>query len=60
MPLKNTDLPLSEIARQLNVSHIVEGSVLRVGDRVRISALYDPLRSDPRFTDLLKRMGLEE
>ena len=35
MPLKNTDLPLSEIARQLNVSHIVGGSVLRVTDLLK-------------------------
>jgi adenylate cyclase len=30
--------PVAEIARELNVDAVVEGSVLRVGDRVRITA----------------------
>ena len=34
---KGTDKPLSQIARELNVDGIVEGSVLRSGDRIRIS-----------------------
>jgi TolB-like protein/DNA-binding winged helix-turn-helix (wHTH) protein len=41
---KKTDKSLPEIARELNVDAIVEGSVLRVGDRVRITAqlIYAP------------------
>ncbi|NVM56954.1 MAG: tetratricopeptide repeat protein, partial [Desulfobacterales bacterium] len=35
---KETDKSLPEIARELNVDAVVEGSVLRVGDRVKITA----------------------
>lgn len=35
---KNANKPLPEIAQELNVDAIVEGSVLRSGDRVRITA----------------------
>ena len=35
---KDTDRPLPEIARELGVTGIVEGSVVRDGDRVRITA----------------------
>lgn len=35
---KGTRLPLREIARQLNVDAVVEGTVLRSGNRVRITA----------------------
>ena len=38
MRYKGTRPPLSEIARELNVDGVVEGSVLRVGKHVRISA----------------------
>ncbi len=38
MRYKKTDKPLPEIARELGVDGIVEGSVLRSGDRVRITA----------------------
>ncbi len=38
MHFKGTDKALPEIARQLNVDAIIEGSVLRSGDRVRITA----------------------
>ena len=38
MRYKKTDKPLPQIARELGVEGIVEGSVLRVGDRVRITA----------------------
>jgi len=37
MRFKGTHLPLSEIARELRVDGAVEGSALRVGDRVRIT-----------------------
>jgi TolB-like protein/tetratricopeptide (TPR) repeat protein len=35
---KNTNLPLVEIAEQLGVSHVLEGSVRRTGNNVRITA----------------------
>ena len=35
---KKTDKPISQIARELDVDVLVEGSVMRVGDRVRITA----------------------
>jgi TolB-like protein/DNA-binding winged helix-turn-helix (wHTH) protein/Flp pilus assembly protein TadD len=38
MAYKDTSKPLAEIARELHVDAVVEGSVLREGDRVRISA----------------------
>jgi TolB-like protein/lipoprotein NlpI len=38
MRYKDTDKSLPEIARELNVDAIVEGSVLRAGERVRITA----------------------
>lgn len=38
MRYKGSDKPLLEIARELNVDGLVEGSVLRAGDRVRITA----------------------
>ena len=38
MQYKHTQKPLDQIARELNVDAIVEGSVVRAGDRVRISA----------------------
>ena len=38
MRYKKTEKSLPEIARELNVDAIVEGSVLRSGDRVRITA----------------------
>jgi TolB-like protein/DNA-binding winged helix-turn-helix (wHTH) protein len=37
MPYKSVHKPLAEIARDLNVQAVVEGSVFRSGDRVRIS-----------------------
>ena len=38
MQFKGTKKPLPEIARQLNVDALVEGTVMRSGDRVRITA----------------------
>jgi TolB-like protein/DNA-binding winged helix-turn-helix (wHTH) protein/Tfp pilus assembly protein PilF len=37
MPYKGAQTPLAQIARDLNVQAVVEGSVFRSGDRVRIS-----------------------
>ena len=38
MAYKGTRKPLSEIARELHVDAVVEGTVLRAGNRVRITA----------------------
>jgi len=38
MQYKDSKKPLPEIARELHVDAVVEGSVLRAGDKVRISA----------------------
>lgn len=38
MQYKGTKKPLPQIARELNVDGVVEGSVVRAGDRVRLSA----------------------
>src|SRR5205823_808478 len=38
MRYKNTKLPLKDIARELGVQAVVEASVLRAGDRIRITA----------------------
>ena len=38
MTYKGTRKPLSEIARELNADAVVEGTVMRVGSRVRITA----------------------
>lgn len=38
MAYKGTRKPLSEIARELNVDAVVEGTVMRVGNQVRITA----------------------
>jgi TolB-like protein/DNA-binding winged helix-turn-helix (wHTH) protein/Tfp pilus assembly protein PilF len=43
---KETKLPLPEIAKQLGVDVVVEGKVLRSGDRVRITAQLIDARSD--------------
>jgi TolB-like protein len=49
MRYKKSDKSLPEIARELNVDAIVEGSVVRSGDRVRITA---QLISAPNDTNL--------
>jgi len=46
MRFKNTEEPLPEIAKQLNVDAVVEGSVLKVGEKVRITAQLIEARSD--------------
>ncbi|NNE06878.1 MAG: adenylyl cyclase, partial [Xanthomonadales bacterium] len=43
---KSTDIPVPEIARQLNVAHVLEGSVRKSGDRIRITAQLIEARSD--------------
>jgi TolB-like protein/DNA-binding winged helix-turn-helix (wHTH) protein/Tfp pilus assembly protein PilF len=46
MHYKGSHQPLPEIARELNVEAVVEGSVIRSGDRVRITAQLLEARSD--------------
>jgi eukaryotic-like serine/threonine-protein kinase len=46
MQFKHTSLPVSEIARKLDVDAVVEGSVLQSGNRVRVTA-----RLVPAFTE---------
>jgi TolB-like protein/DNA-binding winged helix-turn-helix (wHTH) protein/Tfp pilus assembly protein PilF len=46
MAYKGTRRPLSQIARELHVDAVVEGTVLRVGDRVRITAELVQVSSD--------------
>ncbi|HEV8238711.1 MAG TPA: protein kinase [Thermoanaerobaculia bacterium] len=45
MRYRGSDKPLPEIASELGVDHILQGSVLRAGDRVRISLQL--VRADP-------------
>ena len=46
MLFKDTKLPVTEIARQLNVDFVLEGSVARSGQRVRITAQLIDARND--------------
>lgn len=46
MQFKHTSLPLSEIARKLDVDAVVEGSVLQSGNRVRVTARLIPASSE--------------
>jgi TolB-like protein/DNA-binding winged helix-turn-helix (wHTH) protein/Flp pilus assembly protein TadD len=46
MPYKRARKPLPQIARELDVDAVVEGTVLRVGDRVRITAQLIEARDD--------------
>jgi TolB-like protein/Tfp pilus assembly protein PilF len=43
---KGKDIKLAEVARQLNVAHILEGSVRKSGNQVRITAQLIEARSD--------------
>ena len=46
MQFKDTKKPVSQIARSLNVDAVVEGSVMRSGDRVRITAQLIEAKTD--------------
>ncbi len=65
MRYKNTDKSLPEIAKSLNVDAVVEGSVQRVGDRVKISARLLQARTDQELwarsyeRDLSDVLGLQ-
>ena len=43
---KGKDVKLADVARELNVAHILEGSVRKAGNRVRITAQLIEARSD--------------
>ncbi len=43
---KGKDIKLSQVAKELNVAHILEGSVRKAGNRVRITAQLIEARSD--------------
>jgi len=43
---KGKDIPVSEIANALNVTHVLEGSVRKDGNRIRITAQLIEARSD--------------
>ncbi len=49
MAYKGVHKPLSEIARELNVDAVVEGSVLRSGERVRIDAQLIQMPADKQI-----------
>lgn len=46
---KGKDLLLADVARQLNVAHVLEGSVRKSGDRLRITAQLIDARTDTRL-----------
>jgi TolB-like protein len=43
---KGKDVPIPAIAEQLNVAHILEGSVRKAGDRIRVTAQLIDARTD--------------
>jgi TolB-like protein/tetratricopeptide (TPR) repeat protein len=65
LQLKGTKLSIQEIARRVKVRHVVEGSVQREGDHVRISAmLVDASQDHPIWANTYERdfqnvLGLE-
>lgn len=55
-PFKTKSIPLSEIASQLNVDIILEGSVNKSGDRIRINArLVDVRNNHTLWTEVYER-----
>ncbi len=54
--LKGSSLDVTEIARKLGVTHVIEGSVRKAGDRVRISAqLIDGATGDQLWAERYDR-----
>ena len=43
---KGKDVKLAQVAKELNVAHILEGSVRKAGNKVRITAQLIEARSD--------------
>jgi TolB-like protein/Flp pilus assembly protein TadD len=60
MRFRNTDKSLPEIARSLNVDAVVEGSVQRVGDRVKVSARLLQARTDQELWAHSYERGLSD
>ena len=58
MQYKKTKKSLREIASELNVEGIIEGTVQRSGDRMRITAQLIDGRTDPHFVGQQLREGL--
>jgi len=60
MRYKDTQKPLSQIARELNVDAIVEGSVIRTGNAVRLTAqLIDPSTDQHLWAESYER-GMQD
>jgi adenylate cyclase len=56
MKYKGTSKPVSEIGRELRVGNILEGSVRKVGERVRINVqLVDPSDEEPKWSQQYDR-----
>jgi TolB-like protein/DNA-binding winged helix-turn-helix (wHTH) protein/Tfp pilus assembly protein PilF len=49
MQYKDTDKPAPDIARELDVSHIVEGSILRAGEKVRVTVQLIDAKADAQL-----------
>ncbi|HJR79091.1 MAG TPA: tetratricopeptide repeat protein [Anaerolineales bacterium] len=51
MRYKGTQKPIAEIGRELNVGSVLEGSVRKAGDKIRISVQFvDTLNEEPQWT----------
>ncbi len=60
MPYRGTETPLRDIARELHVDGVVEGSVLRAGARVRVNAqLIDAVHDRNLWAESYER-GLDD
>ena len=57
---KGKDIRVPEIARQLNVAHVLEGSVRKAGNRVRITAQLIEARSDTHLWSETYDRGLDD
>jgi tetratricopeptide (TPR) repeat protein len=56
MRYKGANKPISEIGRELNVGSVLEGSVRKVGSKIRISVQFiDTLKEEPRWSQKYDR-----
>jgi len=55
---KGKDIPIPEVAKQLHVGHVLEGSIRKAGDRVRITAQLIEARSDTHLWSAVYDRGL--